>query len=138
MSVTFAALNNQRFRWLFCGNAAMFFAIAALGLPGLGNFVGEFLVLLGTFQAHPAAASVAALGMVAAPIYALIILQKSFFGDPSQKLAASGVQIIDFKARELVMRGLLMVALVVMGFFPRLVSSLADPALSVLQASGWQ
>jgi len=29
MSVTFAALNNQRFRWLFCGNAAMFFAIAS-------------------------------------------------------------------------------------------------------------
>ena len=60
-----------------------FFAIAALGLPGLGNFVGEFLVLLGTFQRYPLAATLAALAMVLAPVYALIILQKTFYGTPS-------------------------------------------------------
>ena len=36
--------------------SALFFALASLGLPGLGNFVGEFLVLLGTYQANPTAA----------------------------------------------------------------------------------
>ena len=116
---------------------AMFFAIAALGLPGLGNFVGEFLVLLGTFQVHPAAAIVAALGMVAAPIYALMLLQKSFFGKPSEKFSAGGEQLLDFKARELLMMGLLMAALVIMGFYPRIISTLADPALNVLRASGY-
>ncbi len=116
---------------------AMFFAIAALGLPGLGNFVGEFLVLLGTFQVFPIAAIVAALGMVAAPIYALILLQKSFFGGASEKLTQSKIVIADFQARELLMMGLLIVALIIMGFFPRLVSTLADPALINLKALGW-
>ena len=116
---------------------AMFFAIAALGLPGLGNFVGEFLVLLGTFQAYPIAAVVAALGMVVAPIYALILLQKSFFGGPSAKLLESKSVVADFQGRELLMMALLMVALIIMGFFPRLVSTLADPALINLQALGW-
>lgn len=116
---------------------AMFFAIAALGLPGLGNFVGEFLVLLGTFKVHPAAAIFAALGMVVAPVYALMLLQKGFFGGPSAKLSAGGIQVADFQARELLMMGLLVFTLIVMGFFPRGISVFADPALTVLQASGW-
>ena len=33
--------------------AGLYFALASLGLPGLGDFIGEFLVLLGTYRAHP-------------------------------------------------------------------------------------
>ena len=116
---------------------AMFFAIAALGLPGLGNFVGEFLVLLGTFQVHPIAAIGAGLGMVAAPIYALILLQKSFFGEPNSKLSSGSAQIVDFKTRELLMMGLLIAALIIMGFFPRIITVITDPVTTGLQALGW-
>ncbi|MCC6347850.1 MAG: NADH-quinone oxidoreductase subunit M, partial [Nitrospirales bacterium] len=42
------------------GAIALFFALASLGLPGLGNFVGEILVLLGAFRVSPGAAVVAA------------------------------------------------------------------------------
>ena len=62
------------------GALTMFFAVATLGLPGLGNFVGEFLVLLGTFRANPLAAGLATVGLVLATVYALWLVQRVFQG----------------------------------------------------------
>ena len=45
------------------GGASMFFALASLGLPGMGNFVGEFMVVLGVYPAHPGLAVAASLGL---------------------------------------------------------------------------
>jgi NADH-quinone oxidoreductase subunit M len=62
---------------------AVFFVIAVLssvGLPGLNGFVGEFLILAGSFQTHPVAASIAASGVILAAIYLLWLVQKVFFG----------------------------------------------------------
>jgi NADH-quinone oxidoreductase subunit M len=64
------------------GRVAMVFVMATLGLPGLANFVGEFIVLLGVFQASPAIAAIAAVGTVLSAAYALRILQLVFFGTP--------------------------------------------------------
>ena len=116
---------------------AMFFAIAALGLPGLGNFVGEFLVLIGSFQVHPLAAIFAAIGMVVAPVYALYLLQKSFFGKQTESFANHSSALLEFKAHETLMMGLLIAGLIVMGFFPRLITAYTDGALSTLQSLGW-
>ena len=60
--------------------AALFFALAPLGLPGLGDFIGEFLILLGTFRAHAAMTAVAACGVLAATLYALRFVQRVFQG----------------------------------------------------------
>ena len=49
---------------------AIFFALAALGLPGMGNFVGEFLVLFGTYRVSVPMTVLAALGLVVSTIYA--------------------------------------------------------------------
>jgi NADH-quinone oxidoreductase subunit M len=60
-----------------------FFIIAVLssvGLPGLNGFVGEFLILAGTFQTHPVAAVFATSGVILAAIYLLWLVQKVFFG----------------------------------------------------------
>ena len=60
-----------------------FFIIAVLssvGLPGLNGFIGEFLILAGTFQSHPVAAVFAASGVILAAIYLLWLVQKVFFG----------------------------------------------------------
>ncbi len=62
---------------------ATFFVIAVLssvGLPGLNGFVGEFLILAGSFQTHPTAAVIAATGVILAAIYLLWLVQKVFFG----------------------------------------------------------
>jgi len=62
---------------------AVFFVIAVLssvGLPGLNGFVGEFLILAGTFKANPIAATFATSGVILAAIYLLWLVQKVFFG----------------------------------------------------------
>jgi NADH-quinone oxidoreductase subunit M len=63
----------------------LFFAVASLGLPGLANFVGEFLVLFGTYPASRWAAILAALGLVVAAVYSLALVQRSLFGPLSPK-----------------------------------------------------
>src|SRR5215212_3713464 len=62
---------------------ATLFVIAALssvGLPGLNGFVGEFLILSGTFKAYPTFAVIAATGVILAAIYLLWLVQRVFFG----------------------------------------------------------
>lgn len=59
---------------------ALFFACASLGLPGLANFIGEFLVLFGSYATQPVMIILASLGMVMAAIYSLGMMQHTFFG----------------------------------------------------------
>ncbi len=54
--------------------------LSSVGLPGLNGFIGEFLVLSGTFQTHPRAAVIAASGVILAAIYLLWLVQRVFFG----------------------------------------------------------
>ena len=54
--------------------------LSSVGLPGLNGFIGEFLILAGSFQTHPAAATIAASGVILAAIYLLWLVQKVFFG----------------------------------------------------------
>lgn len=56
--------------------------LAAIGLPGLNGFVGEFLILLGTFRSHRYFAVVATLGVILAAIYMLWAYQQAFHGRP--------------------------------------------------------
>ncbi|HCC55963.1 MAG TPA: NADH-quinone oxidoreductase subunit M [Solibacterales bacterium] len=58
----------------------LFFVMASAGMPGLGDFVGEFMVLLGTYQATPVLSALAALGMITGACYALRLAQKTFLG----------------------------------------------------------
>ncbi len=62
---------------------ATFFVIAVLssvGLPGLNGFIGEFLILSGSFQTHPNWTIVATTGVILAAIYLLWLVQRVFFG----------------------------------------------------------
>lgn len=60
----------------------LLFSLASLGLPGLANFAGEILVLLGTFQQHPVWAVIALLGVVFAAAYMLRLVQGVLWGSP--------------------------------------------------------
>jgi len=59
---------------------ALFFAAAALGLPGTGNFIGEFLILLGNFKHAPWITFLASTGLVLGSVYALIMIHRAYFG----------------------------------------------------------
>lgn len=93
---------------------AMFFAAASLGLPGLGNFVGEFLILLGVFKVNQTVTIVATSGLILAAVYSLIMVQRALHG-PAQ----SNEPIAGINNRELVMMLSLMIILVWLGFYPQ-------------------
>jgi len=96
------------------GVCAMVFAMASLGLPGLGNFVAEFLTLVGSWQATHKLTILATLGLVAATAYSLRIVQKVFLG--TQTTTAS---LRDLTFRELVVMILLIASIIWLGLFPQ-------------------
>ena len=107
------------------GAVTMFFVIASLGMPGLGNFVGEFLVLLGAFQVNVPLTVAAAAGIVVAAVYALSLMQRSFQGTPNPDVAA----MADFGFREMSVMVLMMLALVWLGVYPETLLGLSRPVL---------
>jgi NADH-quinone oxidoreductase subunit M len=109
------------------GACAMFFTVASLGLPGLGNFVAEFLVLAGLFAVQPVIAAVAALGLITAAIYALWMMQQAFQGSPDKQR-----QMDDFHGREMLAMAAMIVALLWLGLYPQPVLDLAQPVLDGL------
>jgi NADH-quinone oxidoreductase subunit M len=94
------------------GACALFFTVAALGMPGLGNFVGEFLVLLGGFRASIPITAAASLGLILAPVYSLYVMQRVFHGPP----AASPK---DFGRRELALMAAMMAGTLWLGLYPQ-------------------
>lgn len=106
----------------------LFFAIAALGLPGMGSFVGEFLVLLGSYRANVALTAVATAGLIAAVVYALILVQKTFHGENTQAW-----RLHDSSARETAILGAMIVVTLWLGLYPQPVLDAATPAINSLQ-----
>jgi NADH-quinone oxidoreductase subunit M len=101
------------------------FALSSLGLPGTNSFVGEFLVLLGTFMAYPMVAVLATLGVILAAVYLLWMVQRILFG-PITKPGNAG--LADLGMREMAALAPLVVLVFWIGFYP-------DPLLSILHAS---
>jgi NADH-quinone oxidoreductase subunit M len=102
--------------------------MATLGLPGLGNFVGEFLVLLGLYQVSVPLAVLATLGFVVATVYALWMVQRTFFG-PNRE----GWRIPDATGRDMAALGAMTAAIVWLGLFPQTVLHTVRPTLEALQ-----
>lgn len=111
------------------GGVATFLALASLGLPGLGNFVGEFLVLLGTYQRNVPLAVLATLGLIVATVYSLWIIQGVFHG-PNRE----GWKLADLCGREMAVMGALMALLVWVGVHPSPVFKMAEQTLKTRAA----
>ena len=108
--------------------AALFFALASLGLPGLGDFVGEFLVLLGTYRQSIVLAALAAVGVLFATFYALRLVQRAFQGpNPHQW------RIPDLVPREGLVMALMIAVLLWLGLYPRPVLDTFQPAMARIE-----
>ena len=116
----------------------LFFVVASLGMPGLGNFIAEFLVLLGGFENYPWFTVIAAPGLILAAVCSLIIAQKTFFGPPKPHVinGGSGATISDAGNREMFMLMAMAVALVVIGIHPQPVLDITQTTLSQLLSGG--
>lgn len=106
------------------GAIGLLFAMASLGLPGLGNFVAEFLVLMGAYQTNVLMTVLATLGLIASSIYALRVMQRVFYGHKEKEW-----QLADFSGREMVIMSSMIVLIVWLGLYPQPAINTAKPAL---------
>jgi NADH-quinone oxidoreductase subunit M len=102
--------------------------LASIGVPGLNGFVGEFLVLIGTFLAHRWWAVVAVAGVIVAAIYLLWAYQQVFHGQPTDE---------DTKTRDLgwgerLVIAPLIILIVGLGVFPKPVLDRITPSVDQL------
>ncbi|TMA10030.1 MAG: NADH-quinone oxidoreductase subunit M [Deltaproteobacteria bacterium] len=98
--------------------SALFLVVtfSSIGLPGLNGFVGEFLILLGAFQATPFWAAGAATGMILGAIYMLWMFRRVNFGPLSRP---ENQKLQDIGAREIVILAPILALIVFMGVYPR-------------------
>jgi NADH-quinone oxidoreductase subunit M len=99
----------------------MFFTLASVGLPGLSGFVGEFLVLVGTFKANTWVAFLATTGIILGAAYALWLYRKIIFGELTKDSLKA---ILDMNRREIAVFLPLVLITLWMGIYP---SSFLDP-----------
>ena len=97
--------------------------LASLALPGLSNFVPEYLVLLGTFNVSVVAGSVAVLGVILAALYILLPYQQIFTGPPAEGLTTAR----DLGGRERWVLAPLVVAMLALGLYPAPVIDAVSP-----------
>ena len=108
------------------------FWVFALGLPGSGNFLGEFLVLAGTFRVSVLAAVLGAVGSIFSLVYALRAIHRMFDGP---RIVPESVP--DFNVRESIVTGALVVLVLWVGLMPATILSAARSAApNVPEATG--
>jgi NADH-quinone oxidoreductase subunit M len=109
------------------GGFGLFFNIATLGLPGLGNFVGEILVLMGLFRVSVPIAIFATLGFIVSTIYALWMVQRVFFGRNEYNW-----NLRHATPRELVVQSILAVTILWLGLYPQPILNTARSGFQAL------
>ena len=93
----------------------MVFVLGSLGLPGTTGFIGEFLILMGTFKKSFLVAAIASLGVILGAAYMLWLYKRVVFGElTNQKL----LKIIDLNKVELSILTLLALSIIFFGFYP--------------------
>jgi NADH-quinone oxidoreductase subunit M len=102
--------------------------LSSIGLPGLNGFVGEFLVLIGSFGPHRWWAVVATTGVVLAAVYLLWAYQRVFHGEPT----GDNATMPDLQWREKLILAPLVLLIVGMGVYPKPVLDRINPSVNEL------
>ncbi len=103
----------------------MVFMLASVGLPGTSGFVGEFLSLVGAYQANTWVALLATIGVILGPAYMLWLYRRVIFGELTKEHLKD---ILDVDGREIAVFAPMVVVVMLMGIYPELF-------LSVIRAS---
>ena len=104
--------------------------LSSIGLPGLNGFVGEFLILVGAFNAHRWWAVIAAAGVILAALYLLWAYQRVFHG-PAE---GDNAEMPDLRLREGLVMAPLLALIVFMGVYPKPVIERMEPTVDALVA----
>ncbi|WP_018731241.1 NADH-quinone oxidoreductase subunit M [Salinispora oceanensis] len=108
----------------------LFFAgLASLALPGTAPFISEFLVLIGTFSVNKPVAVIATLGVILAAAYVLWMVQRTTQGTLNPALTEVEGMKRDLNLREKVVVAPLVALIVLLGFYPKPVTDVINPAV---------
>ncbi|ARW10756.1 complex I subunit 4 family protein [Acetobacter ascendens] len=102
----------------------LFFAVASLGMPGLGNFAGEFLVLLAAWYVSPITATLTTVGLILAAIYALRMVNRIFLAASREDLPP----LKDLPAKQMAVFACVMIFLIVLGLYPQPFMTFSAPS----------
>ncbi len=103
----------------------MIFTLGALGLPGTTGFVGEFLILMGTFKKNFLVATIASLGVILTAAYMLWLYKRIVFGNIINEKIKS---MLDLKKFEILILFILAFPIIFFGFYP-------EPLINSIEAS---
>ena len=110
----------------------MVFTLGSLGLPGTSGFVGEILVLIGSFKYNYWIAFFAASGVILSACYSLWLYRRVVFG----KILNSKVQnLVDLTKTEYLILTPLLIMTIVLGFYPALVLDLISPSVEKISSN---
>ena len=107
----------------------MVFCLAALGLPGTFGFIGEFLILLGTFKKSFVVATIASLGVIFAAAYMLWLYKRLIFGDIKNKELLS---IKDINIHESFILVSLLIPIILFGVYPETLLNTIEVSINSL------
>ena len=93
----------------------MVFTLGALGLPWTTGFVGEFLILLGTFKVNFLVATIASLGVILGAAYMLWLYRRIIFGEITNSKVK---KLMDLNTIEIVILSTLAIISILFGFYP--------------------
>ncbi len=96
--------------------AFLLVALSSIGLPGTNGFIGEFLILIGTFQKYPVAAFIAATGVIFAAAYMLPMVQRMLYGEVDKE---ENRALTDIGTRERLVLAPALIMIVLIGVYPQ-------------------
>jgi len=105
----------------------MIVTLASIGLPGTNGFVGEFLILLGTFKANPVYAAIGTFGIVLAAVYMLWMVQRVFFGTCDKE---ENKKLTDMNWREAFIAFPIIVMIFWIGIYPKTFIDKIEPSVN--------
>jgi NADH-quinone oxidoreductase subunit M len=105
----------------------MIFTLSSIGLPPLNGFVGEFMILLGAFQANRVYAVLATAGVVLGAIYMLWMYQRMFYGEVTHD---ENRRLRDLVPREVAVFSPLILMVFLMGVYSKPIISRIEPSVN--------
>ena len=107
----------------------IFFSMANSGLPGTSGFVGEFMVILASFQQHPLIAFAAATTLITGAGYTLWLAKRVIWGDIGNPEVAT---MKDIDMREWIVLATFAAGVLLLGVWPKPLTDLMDPSIAQL------
>ncbi|CAA3709339.1 complex I subunit 4 family protein [Candidatus Portiera aleyrodidarum] len=105
---------------------ALSLTIASLGIPGTGNFIGEFLILLGNFKLYPIITICSSLGLILTAIYSLNLIHKVYYGKTKNK----NIKNIFLTLSEVNILSIILLLIFIIGFYPQIIFDISIKSIT--------